>query len=54
MRGTVPYRKITNCDRHFTIMGLTVILKGKDRDVFVESGIDLSVNPVGEISDDDF
>ena len=63
-KGCAPYHKVSKKDRHFTVMGITsltcnllcciVIVKGEQRNLFVESGIDVTATPVSDVSDDQF
>ena len=56
--GTVPYRKYSNSEKRFTLIGLTaldgqpvmcvLILKGNRRNLSIETGIDITVIPEGQ------
>ena len=63
-RGTVPQRKVSNKDKHFTLMGLTaltgkpvmciLVLTGKTPKTDVETGIDMFAESIGVATDHDF
>ena len=62
--GTVPYRKCSNSEKRFTLIGLTaldgqpvmcvLILKGNRRNLSVETGIDITVIPDGQEDNNSF
>ena len=63
-KGTVPQMKTSKGDKHFTLLGLTllsgdalmcvVIFSGKRRNTMVETGIDMFAEEFGEVSDKDY
>ena len=62
-KGSVPYGRASHTEKRFTMIGLTaldgtpvlcvLILQGMKRDLSVETGIDITVNPVGKTDDGD-
>ena len=60
-KGTVPQKKSSTKEKHFTLMGLTalsgepvmcvVIFAGESRNLEMEMGVDMFVDAVGEVSD---
>ena len=63
-KGTIPQMKTSKGDKHFTLLGLTllsgdalmcvVIFSGKRRNTMVETGIDMFAEEFGEFSDKDY
>ena len=63
-KGTIPQIKISEGDKHFTLLGLTllsgealmcvVIFSGKRRNTMVETGIDMFAEEFGQVSDRDY
>ena len=62
--GRVPQQKASSKNRRFTLIGLTalsgepvmcvIILEGKNPKASIEAGIDINVQPVGDVNDEDF
>ena len=62
-KGSVPCGRASHTEKIFTMIGLTaldgtpvlcvLILQGMKRDLSVETGIDITVNPVGKTEDGD-
>ena len=63
-KGTIPQMKTSKGDKHFTLLGLTllsgealmcvVIFSGKRRNTMVETGIDMFAEEFGQVSDRDY
>ena len=63
-KGTIPQKKVSNKDKHFTLMGLTsldgapvmcvLIIAGKRAKAMTELGIDPLVEMIGLETDEDF
>ena len=63
-KGTIPQQKISTRDKHFTLMGLTLlsgdpvmcilIIAGKKPSALVELGINNDATMVGKEGDEDF
>ena len=62
--GTIPQRKISTKNKHYTVLGLTllngqplmcvVIMAGERPKAQVESGIDFFADAIGSVNDDDY
>ena len=56
-QGTIPYKKASHTEKRFTMIGLmpldgnplmcVLIIQGKDPNLLVETGIDVTINPDG-------
>ena len=63
-QGTTPYEKASSTDKRFTMIGLTsldgnpvmclLIIQGKEANLSIETGIDVTINPEGKPDDLDF
>ena len=61
--GSVPYEKSSSTEKRFTMIGLTaldgmpvlcvLIIQGVNRDLSVETGIDITIDPVGKSEEGD-
>ena len=62
--GTIPQRKISTKNKHYTVLGLTllngkplmcvVIMAGERPKAEVEAGIDMFATAIGSVNDDDY